>query len=176
MSAWLLLRCDCCGRCVFLVSANYSFLIFQWAEVVGPLLRLRNNHGPVPLRPGTVRLSIAGYGVIKMYRLILFITSRTLDWLRVYLRVEVDNDMLTLMTRSRSVPPTALLTTEPPACTRCEDAPDVRLGALQATRLLFGPRPPGATVEAPVEGGREVASLLASWCPLPMYWAKQDGI
>jgi hypothetical protein len=95
MSAWLLLRCDCCGRCVFLVSANYSFLIFQWAEVVGPLLRLRNNHGPVPLRPGTVRLSIAGYGVIKMYRLILFITSRTLDWLRVHLRLEVDTDMLT---------------------------------------------------------------------------------
>ena len=123
------------------MSANYSFLIFQWAEVLGPLLRLRNNHaGAVPLRPGTVRLSIAGYGVIKMY-----------------------------------VPPEAL-TTEPPVCTLCKrkDAPDVQLGALQATRLLFGPRPPTATVDLAERS--EVAALLASWCPLLMCWAKQYGV
>ena len=47
----------------------------------------------------------------------------------------------------------------------------VHLTELQAMGVLFGPRAPWATVELPVE-----ASLLAAWCPLPLYISHQHGI
>jgi hypothetical protein len=48
------------------------------------------------------------------------------------------------------------------------DSAALHLTELQAMSVLFGPRAPWATVELPVE-----ASLLAAWCPLPLYISHQ---
>ncbi|MFH1572099.1 MAG: hypothetical protein ABIL09_29175, partial [Gemmatimonadota bacterium] len=40
-----------------------------------------------------------------------------------------------------------------------------------AMRMLFGPLKPGAVRDLPAR-----AAVLESWCPLPLSWARQDGV
>ena len=57
---------------------------------------------------------------------------------------------------------------------RCEhttDAPCLQLPASTAMRLLFGPLPPGEVASLP-----RAAAVLAQWCPLPLFWPRQDGV
>jgi hypothetical protein len=58
-------------------------------------------------------------------------------------------------------------------CARQDDgvAAHLKLTQLQGMSVLFGPRPPSATVVLP-----EGAKLLESWCPLPLYFNHQDGV
>lgn len=56
-------------------------------------------------------------------------------------------------------------------CVSTEEQPDLRCAAPAALRLLFGPLPPSLVMPLP---GR--AALLESWCPLPLFWARQDGV
>jgi len=56
-------------------------------------------------------------------------------------------------------------------CTRSDAAADLSVDACTAHRLFFGPLPPAATVELPTQ-----LAALEQWCPLPLFWAKQDGV
>jgi hypothetical protein len=52
------------------------------------------------------------------------------------------------------------------------DAPSVlECDALAAMRLLFGPLSPSQVMALPAS-----AALLEAWCPLPLFWARQDGV
>ena len=55
---------------------------------------------------------------------------------------------------------------------RCEDAADITLDKLTATRFLFGPLPPQLVAELPTEKG----CLITAWFPLPMSWNGQDRV
>ncbi len=48
---------------------------------------------------------------------------------------------------------------------------DVECDAPTALRLLFGPLSPSQVMPLPAR-----AALLESWCPLPLFWARQDGV
>merc|ERR1719336_512729 len=125
---------------------SYSFLIFAWAEVLDSLLRLRAATAPEgSLLSGTVQLTIEGYGSMLL-----------------------------------TVPEQEGEGAKPPSCVRCESGDGkegsateaaITVTSMQAMRLLFGPMNPSATVSLPAK----VAASLNSWCPLPVYWAKQDG-
>ena len=56
-------------------------------------------------------------------------------------------------------------------CARSEAPAPVTWSPFEAMRALFGPLPPEAVVEVP----REIAAIN-SWCPLPLGWARQDGV
>jgi len=56
-------------------------------------------------------------------------------------------------------------------CGAADEPPDVQCDPLTAMRLLFGPLPPSLVMELPT-----AATLLESWCPLPLYWPRQDGV
>ena len=56
-------------------------------------------------------------------------------------------------------------------CTKSKDAADVSVDAFAAHRLFFGPLPPSAVVDLSPK-----LAVLQQWCPLPLYWAKQDGV
>lgn len=58
------------------------------------------------------------------------------------------------------------------SCRLSDDAPDLQVDRLTATRLLFGPMPPAAVVELP----DAAALLLGSWLPLPLSWNGQDRV
>ncbi len=57
-------------------------------------------------------------------------------------------------------------------CASTEATPQIACDAPTAMRLLFGPMSPGCVLTLPPE----VAPLLDSWCPLPLYWPRQDGV
>jgi predicted N-acetyltransferase YhbS len=54
---------------------------------------------------------------------------------------------------------------------RTEEEPAVRGAAPLMLRLLCGPLPPSQVAALPA-----AASLLEAWCPLPLCWARQDGV
>ena len=56
-------------------------------------------------------------------------------------------------------------------CTASKDAADLHAGAFTAHSLFFGPLPPSAVVDLPAQ-----LTALEQWCPLPLFWAKQDGV
>ncbi|MBT4501050.1 MAG: GNAT family N-acetyltransferase [Gemmatimonadetes bacterium] len=56
-------------------------------------------------------------------------------------------------------------------CERTDDEPTLQCDSLAAMRLLFGPLPPSKVVPLP-----SAAILLEQWCPLPLYWPRQDGV
>jgi len=55
--------------------------------------------------------------------------------------------------------------------TRTEEAPAVKGGTSLILRLLCGPLPPSQVMALP-----PAAALLEAWCPLPLYWGRQDGV
>jgi hypothetical protein len=55
--------------------------------------------------------------------------------------------------------------------TRTDEQPVFAGGAALMLRLLCGPLPPSQVVALPA-----AAALLEAWCPLPLYWARQDGV
>ena len=57
-------------------------------------------------------------------------------------------------------------------CASTEATPQITCDAPTAMRLLFGPVSPGYVLTLPPD----VAPLLDSWCPLPLYWPRQDGV
>jgi predicted acetyltransferase len=56
-------------------------------------------------------------------------------------------------------------------CLPIDRKPDLSLNALSATRLLFGPGPTSTVITLP-----KSASILASWCPLPLGFSNQDHV
>jgi predicted N-acetyltransferase YhbS len=56
-------------------------------------------------------------------------------------------------------------------CVMTDEQPDVHGDASSVMRLLFGPLAPSFVMPLPAE-----AALLESWCPLPLNWARQDGV
>lgn len=57
------------------------------------------------------------------------------------------------------------------SCERVEERPAVSCGHHLAHRLLFGPLPPSQSLRLPKE-----AAALESWCPLPLFWSRQDAV
>ena len=57
------------------------------------------------------------------------------------------------------------------SCERVEEKPAVFCGHHLAHRLLFGPLPPSQSLLLPKE-----AAALESWCPLPLFWSRQDAV
>ncbi|MSR83438.1 MAG: GNAT family N-acetyltransferase [Candidatus Latescibacteria bacterium] len=55
--------------------------------------------------------------------------------------------------------------------TRTDEAPAVEGSAPLMLRLLCGPLPPSQVVGLPAG-----VALLGAWCPLPLFWARQDGV
>jgi len=58
-----------------------------------------------------------------------------------------------------------------PRCQATDAKPDVSLDRLTATRLLFGPGPTSTVMTLPAS-----ASILASWCPLPLGISDLDHV
>ncbi len=56
-------------------------------------------------------------------------------------------------------------------CQVTDREPDLSLDPLTATRLLFGPGSTSTVIAVP-----ESASILASWCPLPLGFSSQDHV
>ncbi len=56
-------------------------------------------------------------------------------------------------------------------CVGTEAAPALQLDALTAMRLLCGPLPPSLVSPLPA-----AAAPLEQWCPLPLFWARQDAV
>lgn len=56
-------------------------------------------------------------------------------------------------------------------CARTDEEPAVAGEAPLMLRLLCGPLPPSQVVLLPAG-----AALLEAWCPLPLFWARQDGV
>ncbi len=56
-------------------------------------------------------------------------------------------------------------------CVRTEAAPALQLDALTAMRLLCGPLRPSLVWPLPA-----AAAPLEQWCPLPLFWGRQDGV
>ena len=56
-------------------------------------------------------------------------------------------------------------------CARTEEEPQVSCDPATCMRLLFGPLAPSQVIDLP-----QPAAMLESWCPLPLYWARQDGV
>ena len=66
----------------------------------------------------------------------------------------------------------ALIVTDGEArCARTEEEPQVSCDPATCMRLLFGPLAPSQVIDLP-----QPAAMLESWCPLPLYWARQDGV
>ena len=57
------------------------------------------------------------------------------------------------------------------SCERVEERPAVSCGHHLAHRLLFGPLTPSQSLRLPKE-----AEALESWCPLPLFWLRQDAV
>lgn len=57
-------------------------------------------------------------------------------------------------------------------CQKTLEKPDVQVDRKTATRLLFGPMPPGSIIEL---SGKS-SELLTSWLPLPLSWMGQDRV
>ena len=57
------------------------------------------------------------------------------------------------------------------SCERVEERPAVSCGHHLAHRLLFGPLAPSQSLPLPKE-----AEALESWCPLPLFWSRQDAV
>lgn len=57
------------------------------------------------------------------------------------------------------------------ACTLTDEVPALRVDAATAHRLFFGPLPPSSTVDLSSN-----TAILEQWCPLPLYWNRQDGV
>lgn len=56
-------------------------------------------------------------------------------------------------------------------CVRTEAAPALQLDAFTAMRLLCGPLPPTLVMPLPA-----AAAPLEQWCPLPLFWGRQDAV
>ena len=56
-------------------------------------------------------------------------------------------------------------------CIRSDAAPALQTDAFTAMRLLFGPLPPATVLALP-----QAAAALEQWCPLPLFWGRQDGV
>lgn len=56
-------------------------------------------------------------------------------------------------------------------CVRTEIEPTLQTDAFTAMRLLCGPLPPSAVLALP-----QGAAPLEQWCPLPLFWGRQDGV
>ena len=56
-------------------------------------------------------------------------------------------------------------------CARTEEEPQVSCDPATCMRLLFGPLAPSQVIPLARE-----AAMLESWCPLPLYWPRQDGV
>ena len=56
-------------------------------------------------------------------------------------------------------------------CRLVSGAAALQCDTLLAHRLFFGPLKPSEVVELPA-----AARALEAWCPLPLYWARQDGV
>ncbi|SVE23296.1 uncharacterized protein METZ01_LOCUS476150 [marine metagenome] len=66
----------------------------------------------------------------------------------------------------------ALVVTDGEArCARTEEEPQVSCDPATCMRLLFGPLAPSQVIDLP-----QPAAMLESWCPMPLYWARQDGV
>ena len=57
------------------------------------------------------------------------------------------------------------------SCEPVEERPAVSCGHHLAHRLLFGPLPPSQSLRL-----RKEAAALESWCPLPLFWSRQDAV
>ena len=57
------------------------------------------------------------------------------------------------------------------SCERVEERPAVFCGHHLAHRLLFGPLAPSQSLRLP-----RAAEALESWCPLPLFWPRQDAV
>ena len=60
---------------------------------------------------------------------------------------------------------------EQATCERTDDEPTLQCDPPTAMRLFFGPLPPSKVMPLPPQ-----ATLLEQWCPLPLYWPRQDGV
>lgn len=56
-------------------------------------------------------------------------------------------------------------------CVCSEGEPALHTDPATAMRLLCGPLPPAAVLALP-----PAAALLEQWCPLPLFWGRQDGV
>ena len=54
---------------------------------------------------------------------------------------------------------------------RTEAEPALIPSAATAMRMLCGPLAPSAVLELPTR-----AAALDQWCPLPLFWSRQDGV
>ncbi len=57
------------------------------------------------------------------------------------------------------------------SCERVEETPAISCDPHLAHRLLFGPLAPSQSRPLP-----KAAAPLESWCPLPLYWPRQDAV
>ena len=57
------------------------------------------------------------------------------------------------------------------SCDRVEETPAISCDPHLAHRLLFGPLAPSQSLPLP-----KVAEALESWCPLPLFWPRQDAV
>jgi predicted N-acetyltransferase YhbS len=57
-----------------------------------------------------------------------------------------------------------------PRCAKTEEEPHVSGDSATCMRLLFGPLAPSQVLSL------GPAAMLESWCPLPLYWSRQDGV
>ena len=66
----------------------------------------------------------------------------------------------------------ALVVTDGEArCVKTEEEPQVSADPATCMRLLFGPLAPSQVMPL-----SRPAATLESWCPLPLYWARPDGV
>jgi predicted N-acetyltransferase YhbS len=56
-------------------------------------------------------------------------------------------------------------------CRLVSGAAALQCDSLLAHRLLFGPLRPSEVMQLPMQ-----AQALEAWCPLPLYWERQDGV
>ena len=56
-------------------------------------------------------------------------------------------------------------------CVRTEAAPALQMDTFTAMRLLCGPLSPSLVLSLPA-----AAAPLEQWCPLPLFWGRQDGV
>ena len=56
-------------------------------------------------------------------------------------------------------------------CRASDEEADLHVDAFAAHRLFFGPLSPAAAIDLSPK-----LAVLEQWCPLPLYWAKQDGV
>ena len=129
-------------------SHTSMYAIYNWAPVVDALLKLQ--------------FKLAGGPHIKPHGLAIGVVTIELAGVGVL--------ELSVSEKTAGCKLLKLLQLPDPEAAAVPCQPE---GGAALMRALFGPTPPALALGAGL--GPEAALLLHSWCPLPLFWAPQDG-